>query len=186
MRSAIEVAERGGPQQTPWFQAATDGGFHRFVVNVDPTPRLLGNSHSDSGLGLSIATAKGRSGDRVASSMEDAMRLSEAIRLGAMMTAQEFGAFVKDDAACALGAALLAVREPDLGLDRWSWAFDLSDNCPCCGRYGDVIEIIMELNDDHRWPRDQIGQWVAMVEPKDTGDSPDQREREHQWPRAHF
>jgi len=63
------------------------------------------------------------------------MRLSEAIRLGAMMTAQA--------STCALGAALLAVGEQNLGLDRWSWAFHLSDSCPCCGRYGEVIGIIM-------------------------------------------
>jgi hypothetical protein len=39
------------------------------------------------------------------------MRLSEAIRLGAMMRPQAFRNLLTDDGACALGAALLS--EPD-------------------------------------------------------------------------
>src|SRR2546422_9472524 len=56
------------------------------------------------------------------------MRLSEAIQLGAMMTSQAFRTLFKGDAACALGAALLAVGvAPEQAgrsvRKRWPWAF---------------------------------------------------------------
>ena len=45
-------------------------------------------------------------------SSEGAMKLSEAIRLGAMMMPQAFRTLLTDDGACAFGAALLAVGAP--------------------------------------------------------------------------
>ena len=67
------------------------------------------------------------------------MRLSEAIQLGAMMTSQAFRTLFKEDGACALGAALLAVGvAPEQAgrsvRKRWPWAFAVSVNCSSCGR----------------------------------------------------
>ena len=61
------------------------------------------------------------------------MRLSEAIQLGAMMTSQAFRTLFKEDGACALGAALLAVGvAPEQAgrsvRKRWPWAFAVNVN----------------------------------------------------------
>jgi hypothetical protein len=100
------------------------------------------------------------------------MRLSEAIRLGTLMTSQAFLALFTGDAACAWGAALLAVgatpeRVRSAGLRRWPWAFAVSVNCPSCGRSRLICEVIVHLNDDHRRTREKIGAWVAEIEPGD-------------------
>jgi len=68
------------------------------------------------------------------------MSLSEAMRLGTMMTSQAFRAVFRGDGACAWGAALLAVGATPgravrlAALSRWPWAFAVSVNCPSCGR----------------------------------------------------
>ena len=90
------------------------------------------------------------------------MRLSEAIQLGAMMTSQAFRTLFKGDGACALGAALLAVGVAPEQAERsvrkrWPWAFAVNVNCPRCGRSRLVCEVIVHLNDDHRWTREKIG-----------------------------
>jgi len=99
------------------------------------------------------------------------MRLSEAIRLGAMVRPQAFRTLLTDDGACALGAALLAVGAgPEriaAAFSQWPWAFAVSANCPSCRRSRRVCEVIAHLNDDHRWTREKIGAWVAGVEPPD-------------------
>lgn len=104
---------------------------------------------------------------------EGAMSLSEAIRLGTMMTSQAFRVVFRGDGACAWGAALLAVGAPperavrSAARNRWPWAFAVSVNCPSCGRSRLVCEVIAHLKDDHRWTREQIGAWVAEIEPAD-------------------
>ncbi len=100
------------------------------------------------------------------------MRLSEAIRLGAMMKPQAFRVLVTDDGACALGAALLAVgavaeRNARAVFDRWPWASAVSASCPKCRRSSLVIGVITHLNDNHRWSREQIALWVAAIEPSE-------------------
>lgn len=104
------------------------------------------------------------------------MRLSEAIRLGAMMRPQTFRTLLTDDGACALGAALLAVgSRPEAAvrsaLDRWPWASTVSADCPTCGRSRTVFRVITHLNDRHRWTREQIAKWVAGIEPTDVSGS---------------
>jgi hypothetical protein len=101
-----------------------------------------------------------------------AMKLSEAILLGAMMRPQAFRALFTDDGACALGGALLAVGAtggPALRSvrNRWPWAFTVSANCPDCGRSCPVFGVITHLNDNHCWTREQIATWVAGIEPSD-------------------
>jgi hypothetical protein len=98
------------------------------------------------------------------------MRLSEAIRLGAMMKPQAFRTLLTDEGACALGAALLAVGfRPEeavrSALNRWPWASTVSADCPTCGRSRTVFRVITHLNDCHRWTREQIATWVAGIEP---------------------
>ena len=105
-------------------------------------------------------------------SSEGAMKLSEAIRLGAMMMPQAFRTLLTDDGACALGAALLAVgARPEeavrSALNRWPWASTVSADCPRCGRSRTVFRVITHLNDRHRWTREQIAEWVAGIEPRD-------------------
>ena len=112
------------------------------------------------------------------------MRLSEAIRLGTMMTSQAFRTLFTGDRACAWGAALLAVGATpgravrSAALSRWPWAFAVSVNCPSCGRSRLVCEVIAHLNDDHCWTREEIGAWVGEIEPLDAQppeDVPNQR-----------
>ena len=103
---------------------------------------------------------------------EGALRLSEAIRLGATIRPQAFRTLVTDDGACALGAALLAVgARPEeavrSALNRWPWASTVSADCPGCGRSRTVFRVITHLNDRHRWTREQIATWVAGIEPTD-------------------
>src|SRR5712691_10235697 len=105
------------------------------------------------------------------------MRLSEAIRLGAMMSPQAFRTLFTRDRACAWGAAMLAVgatRERAVGSarSRWPWAFAVSVNCPSCRRSRLVCEVIAHLNDYHRWAREKIGAWVAGIEPSQPPEDP--------------
>ncbi len=98
------------------------------------------------------------------------MKLSDAIQLGAMITSQAFRALFKDDGACALGAALLAVgvspKEARCSVRKlWPWALAVNADCPSCGLPRLVCQIIVHLNDDHRWTREKIGAWVAGIEP---------------------
>ena len=90
------------------------------------------------------------------------LKLSEAIRLGAMMTEQTFGEFGDDDRTCAIGAAQKALGLP------------VSDNGPLlhllharsaaapCGHGStwSVGGLIIHLNDDDRWPREKIADWL--------------------------
>lgn len=112
------------------------------------------------------------------------MKLSEAIRLGAMLKPQTFGRIsgpvdgprLPGDVlglrfalgTCALGAAYdagwLRQRE-DVGVH------DAPMYCPACGQwsYADEVDalvnhIVMHLNDEHRWTREQIADWVESVE----------------------
>lgn len=104
------------------------------------------------------------------------MKLSEAIRLGAMNRAQAFFRFFRDDATCANGAALDACGLLDMSIDaldsRHNFALlgrfpiigSLPRGCPECGyeSYGEFK--IAHLNDTHRWTREQIADWVETIE----------------------
>lgn len=106
------------------------------------------------------------------------MKLSEAIRLGAMLHPQCFGSMnrwrdggdlpsaVGDDeviATCALGAAE-AAGYPD------TFSVSSSDMvCPECPQWTNGLEqVVAHLNDRHRWTRERIADWVATVEPVST------------------
>lgn len=102
------------------------------------------------------------------------MRLSEAIRLGAMLMPQAFGAMHMEQhgvrSSCAIGAATDA-----LGLSTATGGIYkefpyltviLEQRCHLChftALY--PLEMVSHLNDYHRWTRERIADWVALNEP---------------------
>ncbi len=100
------------------------------------------------------------------------MRLSDAIRLGAMLHPQCFGALnvmaletQRVLRTCALGAA------EEAGYDtsplRENLFLEARAQCPAgCMLTGQtwLRDTITHLNDDHRWTREQIADWVASIE----------------------
>ncbi len=100
------------------------------------------------------------------------MKLSEAIRLGAMLKPQGFGQYRANDATCAVGAAMDGAG--DSAFVAWQELERFLDNrCPVClclvlTETGRGRNILPHLNDDHRWTREQIADWVATIEPPET------------------
>jgi len=104
------------------------------------------------------------------------MKLSDAIRLGAMLRPQTFGRAFRRGGSCALGAALEAsgmdynARRQRVDLfvaERWPWADIEADvSCPSChARFMCAGQLVVHLNDAHSWKRERIADWVASVEP---------------------
>ena len=106
------------------------------------------------------------------------MKLSEAIRLGAMMRPQAFHHLLTGGGSCAVGAALEANGIPydesyviqlphDLDV---AWCAILLERhaCPVDNRAESVRvgDLIVHLNDDHRWTREQIAEWLSTAMPK--------------------
>lgn len=99
------------------------------------------------------------------------MRLSEAIRLGAMLHPQCFGVprvqTIRDGKeftlrTCAIGAASEAGYVWGVADDRVS-LFSMSCPVDNCIR-GSLVTIIAKLNDRHRWTREAIADFVQTVE----------------------
>jgi hypothetical protein len=107
------------------------------------------------------------------------MKLSEAIRLGAMLRPQQ-AFYVQFDegenATCALGAAAEAAGILDLSVpngysgkapEAWRPLVMTRSACPACGlRATRVDNQIIHLNNYHRWTREQIADWVETIEAK--------------------
>lgn len=104
------------------------------------------------------------------------MKLSEAIRLGAMMHEQVFHAIEQRDddgltcGTCALGAANVALGFKDFGnLTELKSAYQFIFNhmlCPVCGEDTTIVGIInLHIGCSHRWTRERIADWVATIEP---------------------
>lgn len=105
------------------------------------------------------------------------MKLSEAIRLGAMLKPQAFGSLrsleaVNDrgsilglrliEKTCAYGAAIDAGYTSS---GRGDCIFvQTIHECPACGLEMTVGMVVMHLNDTHRWTRERIADFVATVE----------------------
>lgn len=98
------------------------------------------------------------------------MRLSEAIRLGAMLGPQLFGKlFDANGGSCAVGAAMKAVGRRYVCSDDFPI---LNKQCnyypvpiPREERYGDdVWSVIVWLNNEARWSRERIAEWVEGEE----------------------
>jgi hypothetical protein len=101
------------------------------------------------------------------------MRLSTAIREGAKLKPQAFGANYRDGGTCAWGAALNyeGVMDAQGHVDIFRHSSFLDDSsrnkdCPECGK--SVVETdlitIAHLNDHHRWSRQRIADWVEQIE----------------------
>ncbi len=101
------------------------------------------------------------------------MTLSEAMRLGASLHPQSHGfLFLLDSegkrvASCALGAAYEAAGHPEFSVgcfevpEAWRHEMHTTRACPACAHIeGHVIYLIAHLNDDHRWTREAIADWL--------------------------
>lgn len=108
------------------------------------------------------------------------MRLSDAIRLGAMLKPQAFDSS-RHVGSCVLRAAADAVGIPDShGVLNyaaiWRHFPQLQQAgpglvCPACGaRECDLLTLLYHLNDHHRWTRERIADYVAALEPAETPD----------------
>jgi hypothetical protein len=123
---------------------------------ADSARRVVG--HLDPSMGLLSA----RDGSA------HAVRLSEAIRLGAMLKPQGFWSLLTADGhTCALGAALDAIGASPSHFDeflRWP-VLTSSVTHPVTGTWWvSAYGCIADLNDTHRWTREQIAGWVASIE----------------------
>lgn len=101
------------------------------------------------------------------------MKLSEAMRLGSLLTKPIKNFFHSGDGACALGAAGFAIgQESYIGVERvYPWLVTGDADCPACPMIGCAPEtIVLHLNDMHEWSRERIADWVATVEPKEAGE----------------
>jgi hypothetical protein len=101
------------------------------------------------------------------------MRVSDAMRLGASLRPQTFNQLFDGHGTCALGAALDAIgclfgTTPLIRKHAcWNDVLLRPAACPCPGC--DLTElyvrsVITHLNDQHRWTREQIADWVAEIE----------------------
>lgn len=94
------------------------------------------------------------------------LKLSEAIRLGAMATDQAFGTFGDGTHTCGIGAAQVALGltpQPD---DELNMMLEHAGpvRSPCADRrHGSVRETIIHLNDDHKLPREKIADWLESL-----------------------
>ena len=96
------------------------------------------------------------------------MRMYEAMRLGAMLWPQAFLTANENGGKCARLSALHAIGK------EWEDGFDVENTlagpvvgCPSCNhitQIGSVAEIIVHLNDEHRWTREQIAEWLEPIE----------------------
>ncbi len=109
------------------------------------------------------------------------MKLSEAIRLGAMIRPQTYNAYFSLGGSCVLGAAFEAAglvkyneckEEVTLSLISDEWPFvvgrhETAISCPCCLAFGTsyINSILVHLNDYHHMTREWIADWVATIEP---------------------
>jgi hypothetical protein len=101
------------------------------------------------------------------------MTFSDAIRLGAMLKPQGFGPRALGDRTCALAAAAEAagIAFPDAwrtinypGLQAEWPMLRRSTGCPICAFPASMLVIIWHLNDQHRWTRESIADWVDAFE----------------------
>lgn len=104
------------------------------------------------------------------------LRLSEAIRLGAMTTRQGFGQMNNGpEITCALGSALHSIGKlSNFSItahagEYWPWLKEPL-TCPACGivvsDYEEGYWTITHLNDIHEWTREEIADFVATLEPE--------------------
>ena len=114
------------------------------------------------------------------------MKLSEAMKLGAMLRPQVKHIRHGLDGTCALGAIEDAINDMAAILstpysyelpEGYTTAEDefpfLSEEAihPVLGYKGEVNGIIADLNNHHGWTRERIADWVATIEPAEEVDT---------------
>lgn len=110
------------------------------------------------------------------------LKLSEAIRLGAMLKPQGSGWLhdVERQTTCAIGAALdasgILCNDYDVAYTHFPLLTMPATECPAaadgrCAYHpiigvvrGNVADVIIGLNDSHKWTREQIADWVETIE----------------------
>jgi hypothetical protein len=100
------------------------------------------------------------------------MKLSEAIRLGALLKPQGFGMIFrqKTGESCAIGAALDAIGRLPFATDEssayrhWPILYRTIEHPIHYHLETDVLNAITDLNDEERWTREQIADWVDTIE----------------------
>ncbi len=95
------------------------------------------------------------------------MKLSEAIRLGSTMRPQIFNATLRREGACALGAAALALGCDEYTVGRFSFSgtFPILKQLTSFQLGKETMQvIIIKLNDNERWTREKIADWVELEE----------------------
>lgn len=92
------------------------------------------------------------------------LRLSEAIRLGAMLKPQAFGTWFDGEGTCALGAAIDALGITESNVLLLAQTIVGRARCPVCGCDGAQFHLVPHLNDDHHWTRERIADWVEQQE----------------------
>lgn len=106
----------------------------------------------------------------------DEKELAEFIRTGAHeRSEQAFGDYYTgENASCALGAAYEAMyrlpKKPGHPTRDLDWFFDCLDTVKACPAAGCtkklyLAAIIVHLNDDHRWSREEIALWLEGKTP---------------------
>jgi hypothetical protein len=111
--------------------------------------------------------------EKIEKAHHDERELAEFIRDGSKRRPdQAFGDYYQgESASCALGAAYEAMyrlprkvegQHPTRDLD---WFFDCLDTIKPCPEHGCrkriyLAALIVHLNDDHRWSREQIARWL--------------------------
>lgn len=106
--------------------------------------------------------------------MAEQMRLSEAIREGAKLRPQAFGYYVDSSGSCSIGAAAegIAGYNPSgqvcailSAAGHWP-TLKAPSHCPekdCEIRPDANVEAVcLHLNDDHRWSRERIAEWLEQ------------------------
>jgi hypothetical protein len=108
------------------------------------------------------------------------VRMSDAMRRGAAKRPQAFGTVVDPatGGTCAWGAAMdgvdrlqfvngVYIASGEQVRRRYGWQIvERMATCPACNRrQSNVGEIIVHLNDQHRWTREAIADWLDVIDP---------------------
>lgn len=100
---------------------------------------------------------------------------SDAIRVGAELRPQAFDRYFGNGGSCAYGAALEAITgkedaDPWGAVEAFGYLLNQGSSCPAgCDQpepFVSIAAIIFHLNDDHRWAREQIADWLQSEEDK--------------------
>lgn len=96
------------------------------------------------------------------------LKLSEALRLGAMGTKQAFGNWTDADGAmCAMSTAWYALTGHEEHDAQSTQLVRLLDGRrvtnPETGHDHSLTAVIIDLNDDKKWPRHKIADWLESI-----------------------